>query len=116
MIKQYLIQIKIIIAAIMYFGSIGLAIWVTNEVVTGKQAKQDFKIITTEVEEYNNALSIIAKNAKNAAKESREYQKRMEAIPLPVLADCDYSDVERLHNEAAAITNQMLLKHRSEGL
>jgi nucleoside diphosphate kinase len=106
LIKQYLNQIKILAVAIIYFGSIGLAIWTTNQVVTGKQAKQDVEIITTQTENHNNDISTIEKDTANVGKKQRESKKRLADIPL-VVPGSDCPDYAELWNKAVAVTNSV---------
>ena len=109
-------MIRLQILVIIFFLSNALTGYFAYNYAQGKQAIAENKGLKTQIEEYNHALSIITKNTKNVAEKSRKYSERMADIPLPMSSDCDYSAIRKLHDEAATITNQMLIENRGADL
>lgn len=101
MIKVYLaIGFLAVYAAAVSYG--------TWQIVSGKQAKQEVKIITTQVEDHNDDLISLAEHSAEIEQMARQYEAALRAIPrVHATSDCPVSELKRVYNEAIASVNSM---------
>ena len=112
MIKQYLIQIKIAAFILAFVLSNTFAVWATYQVVTGREAKKDKKVIIEIVENHNEDLISQQEHSNEIAKIQKQYEAKLSAINLVSSVDtCPISDFERVWNEAAAVANSYTIQN-----
>ena len=105
MIKVYL-AIGIIIAIATSSFTIGY------KLATGNVAKKEVKVITANIEDYNEDAKIIKTHAKYVAKLQKQHEEELANIPLVYIhSDCSTSDFERLWNETISTSNKLSVEN-----
>jgi hypothetical protein len=99
-------------------GGLVVAIFVSGvtigyKLATGKQAKQEVKIITKKVENQNEDIISLQEHTKEIAKLQKQYKQKLANIPVVVSpSDCSVSDYQRVWDEAIGVANTVHVEDR----
>lgn len=74
----------------------------------GKQAKQEKKIIITQVEDHNEDIISLEEHSRDIAKLEKQFEASLRAIPrVKPSPDCPVLDYERMYNETITTVNSV---------
>ena len=94
--------------ALLTLSLMAISGFIGYQLSSGKEAKQDIKIIKKQVVNHNEDALSIEKDSKNVAEKQAEHKESLERIPL-VIPDttCACDNYERLYNESNAVANSV---------